>query len=192
MPSSAETDITSILAELPEAGQQAMARLMPLVYEELRAVAEAYLHRERPDHTLQTTALVNEAYLRLCRREDAAWNNRAHFYRAAAKTMRRVLINHAVQRRALKRGGGRRAVDLDAATLPAADQSTDLIALDEALRRLAEIDEQKAQVVELRFFAGCSIEDAAKALDISTATVERDWRFARAWLRTELSDEDHA
>ncbi|MBI1825445.1 MAG: sigma-70 family RNA polymerase sigma factor, partial [Planctomycetes bacterium] len=161
----------------------------PLVYAELRALSEGYLHRERPDHTLQATALVHEAYMRLAKQDGVKWQNRAHFFRVAAKVMRRILINHAVARRASKRGHGGPSSTLEEITAFAPELNVDLLDLHEAIEELARYDREKARVVELRFFAGCTIDEAAEALSVSTATVERDWRFARAWLRTKLGDD---
>jgi RNA polymerase sigma factor (TIGR02999 family) len=189
MPSGTDREITQILAELDsDSHDSAVERLLPLVYAELRALSGAYLERERPDHTLQATALVHEAYLRLAGRSGRRWADRAHFFRAAAKTMRHILINHAHKHRAARRGGGARGLVLEESMAIAPRRpGADLEALDEALVRLASIDREKAQVVELRFFAGCTIDETAEALDLSTATVERHWRFARAWLRSELT-----
>lgn len=187
MGSSTHHEITQILAELnSEKRETAVERLLPLVYGELRALSKDYLNQERADHTLQATALVHEAYLRLAGSENRAWNDRAHFFRVAAKTMRRILINHARSHNAQKRGGGDRGVVLHETAAIASEANIDVESLDEALRRLAEIDREKSQVVELRFFGGCTIDEAADALEISPATVERHWRFARAWLRAEL------
>lgn len=178
------------------------AALVDCVYDELHALASAYLRNERPGHTLQTTALVNEAWLRLSKRDTGRWNDRAHFLNAAALAMRRILINHAEKRHALKRGGVHRtfpleqshAQDQSYAQDPAraldqpADLETNLLALNKALDRLGQLDAHKAKVVELKFFGGCTIDETAEALGTSTATVERDWRFARAWLRAELEN----
>ena len=183
MTSPENVEITQILADLESTDQAtAFAKLLPLVYEELRALSEGYLRHERSDHTLQATALVHEAYVHLAGRQDAKWENRAHFFRVAAKVMRRILINHALARKASKRGGGRAGVALEEVTAVLPDMNVDLIDVHESLELLARQDRQKARVVELRFFGGCTIEETAEALDISTATVERDWRFARAWL----------
>ncbi len=193
----AKDEITQVLADLRQGGQggqggqdDGLARLLPLVYDELRAIADGYLHRERADHTLQATALVHEAYMRLadC---DPVWTDRKHFYRVAAKIMRRILINHALEHRAVKRGGGGKALSLTEVTVALPGQDIDLIALNEALTRLAEIDPQKANIVELRFFGGCTSDMTAEALGISTRSVERHWRFSRAWLQDELADEDN-
>jgi RNA polymerase sigma factor (TIGR02999 family) len=168
------------------------AAALAVIYDELRALASAYLHNERTGHTLQTTALVHEAWLRLNGRGGRCFENRAHFFRAAALAMRRVLLHHAEQRRTAKRGGIRNErVELPLAVCSTGGAgSLDLLALDEALRRLAVEDPRKAKLVELRYFAGCTIDETAEALGISTATVEREWRFARAWLWAELAPHD--
>ena len=173
-----------------------MDEFFPTVYDELRRIAHRQLGRERPDHTLGTTALVHEAYLKLARLERIAWHGRAHFLAVAAQAMRRVLVDYAVARRTLKRGGARPAAALDDvpsgdliaadALAAAATRADELLALDDALRRLASLDERQARVVECRFFAGMSVEETAEALDVSPATVKRDWTLARAWLNREL------
>jgi RNA polymerase sigma-70 factor, ECF subfamily len=180
-------EITQILADLDSTDQKtAFAKLLPLVYNELRSLSEQYLRQEKPDHTLQATALVHEAYVRLAGSHGNKWESRAHFFRVAAKVMRRVLINHALARKADKRQGARQRVGLEELTAFIPEVNVDLLDLDHAMEQLAAIDRQKARVVELRFFAGCTIEETAEALEVSTATVERDWRFARAWLRSRL------
>jgi len=180
-------EITQILAELDSTDQKtAFATLLPLVYNELRALSGKYLRRERPDHTLQATALVHEAYVRLAGSPEGRWENRAHFFRVAAKVMRRILINHALAHSAEKRGGQRTRVSMTDLAEDAGSTEFDLLDLHEAMERLAVQDRHKARVVELRFFAGCTIEETAEVLGVSTATVERDWRFARAWLRSQL------
>jgi RNA polymerase sigma factor (TIGR02999 family) len=187
MQGSDNVEITQILNDLESTDQAtAFARLLPLVYTELRALSERYLRQERPDHTLQATALVHEAYVRLAGHSGAKWDNRAHFFRVAAKVMRRILINHALARRAAKRGSGQSRVALDEVAVFLPDSAVDVLDLHDALEELAIQDRQKARVVELRFFAGCTIDETAEALGISTATVERDWRFARAWLRKRI------
>lgn len=182
-----EFDVSELLTQFDPADRPAAAELLPVVYQELRHVARKYLSRERPDHTLQTTALVHEAYLRLGDHADAAWTDRAHFFRVAAKTMRRILMNHARDRRTAKRGGGAKKISLEDPGSFAVAEPDELIALDDALSRFAQLYPQKAKIVELRHFGGCTIEETAAALDIGTATVERDWRFARAWLFGALS-----
>ena len=180
-------EITQMLAELDSTDQKtAFAKLLPLVYDELRALSGKYLRQERPDHTLQATALVHEAYVRLAGSRGGKWENRAHFFRAAAKVMRRILINHALAHRAEKRGAERTRVSITDVAESAGSADFDLLDLHEAMERLAVQDRHKARVVDLRFFAGCTIEETAEALEVSTATVERDWRFARAWLRSQL------
>lgn len=167
--------------------------LLEMVYDELRAIASSYLRNERPAHTLQTTALVHEAWIRLSNRDAEQFSSRAHFFRAAALAMRRILLHHAEKTNALKRGGGQPAAQSSFEIEPPQQgekSPIDLLALNEALHELAVVDSQKAQIVELRYFGGCTIEETAEALGISTATVERDWRFARAWLRTALGDEN--
>lgn len=184
---------TSLLAQVREGGDrgaEARERLLPLVYEELRDLAERYMRAQSPAHTLQTTALVNEAYIRLVAREAQGWESRAHFIGVAAKAMRSVLVDHARRRNAGKRGGARRRVPLEGAAILTEDPSDDLLAIDEALSRLSANDEQKGRVVELRFFGGLTNEEAASVLGVSSATVKREWRFARAWLYSELTGED--
>jgi RNA polymerase sigma-70 factor, ECF subfamily len=166
--------------------RQSLDTLLPIVYQELRRLAAAYLRRERPGQTLQPTALVHEAYLRLMKDRPDRWQNRAHFCAIAAHSMRQILIERARARRALKRGGGGPRVTLDEGLLPGAEPSIDLVALDEALERLAALDPEQARIVELRFFGGLTVEEAAEALDCSPATVKRHWSVARAWLAREL------
>ncbi len=191
MRASRADELTQILNELGSRPGGDSAALIELVYDELRGLSEAFLSRERPDHTLQATALVHEAYLSLEPRT-SGWADRSHFFRAAAKAMRHILINHAHARSALKRGGGADRLRLQETALLARDADIDLLELDDALVRLAQVDGVKAQVVELRFFAGCTIDQTSAAMGISTATVERHWRFARAWLRAELQDGEAA
>ncbi len=161
--------------------------LLPQVYQELRRIAASYLRSQRPDHTLQPTALLNEAYIRLAGADEQTWNNRTHFFATAAAIMRNILVDHARARQAEKRGGGATLIPLDEATESAAGKPADLIALDDALRALAVEDERKARVLELRYFAGLSVEETAETLGLSVATVGRETRFATAWLRRELS-----
>lgn len=190
MDSIAQDEITQIRGDLEGLDERNLEELLPLVYHELRRVASAYLRNERVGHTLQTTALVHEAYARLAKHSEARWNDRGHFFRVAAKTMRRILVNHAVKRRAAKRGAGRDLMPLDEVTAVLPHSHVDLVALDEILQRLAANDERKARVVELRFFAGCTSEEIAEALGVSKKTVDREWRFARSWLQLALADED--
>lgn len=165
-----------------------MEELMPLVFDELHRVARHYMSGERPEHTLQTTALVNETYLRLVSSEGANWEGRTHFFGVCAQMMRRILVDWTRSRQALKRGGAARALDLDDEALAvAAHPGTDLVALDDALNALSAIDPRKGRVVELRFFGGLSVKEAAEILGISPETVQRDWKMAKSWLRRELN-----
>jgi len=170
-----------------DGAENARAQLQPLVYEELRRIARLYLRRERPDHTLQATALVHEAYLRLIDQRSVDWRNRAQFIGLAATMMRRVLINHARQRSAAKRGGGAERVSLTVAEGVAESPAVDVVALHEALENLEAIDPRKSRIVELKFFGGLTTVEAADVLEVSHATVERDWKLARAWLYDSLS-----
>ena len=187
-PSSSE--LTQILADASRGDEDAANRLFPLIYDELHRLAQRYLRRERPDHTLQATALVHEAYLKLLGQRNAAWANRAHFMAVAATAMRRILVNHAKSHRAARRGGGRAKLTIDEAAAVFEDRAIDLIALDEALTRLAEVDPDQARIVELRFFGGLSVDDTARHLGVSARTVHYDWAMARAWLRGELTGGD--
>ncbi|MEO5717451.1 MAG: sigma-70 family RNA polymerase sigma factor [Chthoniobacterales bacterium] len=174
---------TRLLVDWGRGDPAAAERLMPLVYDELRMLARSYLQRERPDHTLQATGLVHEAYMRMVDQTTATWQNRAHFFWLAAQAMRRILVEHARRHRAEKRGGGLEKVELDEELSPAAGRSVDLLALDEALNKLAQLRPQQSQIVELRFFGGMTIEEVAEVLAVSSRTVKREWRMARAWLR---------
>lgn len=178
-------DVTRLLRALQQGRDGAAEQLATLIYEELHVLAVHYMRGERADHTLQPTALVNEAYLRLLGQQQASWQNRSHFFGIAAQAMRRILVDHARRRRAGKREGGER-VTLDESVAEAPAQSVDLVALDDALRKLAALDPRQAQVVELRYFAGLDIAEVAEALGISPATVKRDWTFARAFLQREI------
>jgi RNA polymerase sigma factor (TIGR02999 family) len=179
-----ERDITALLKDWSGGDREALERLMPIVYGELKRLASSYLRSERPDHTLQPTALVHEAYLRLEGQRSVVWSNRAHFFGIAARIMRRILVDHARRRRAAKRDAAALRVTLvdDAA----GDHAPELIALDSALTSLERLDPQQARVVELRYFGGLTVEETAEAAGISTATVKREWRTARAWLRREI------
>ncbi len=179
-------DVTSLLIASSSGDQEALNLLLPLVYDELRRLADRYLHRERSDHTLQATALVHEAYLRLIDQK-VSWANRAHFFGVAAEMMRRILIDHARSRQAAKRGSGGIKLSLDDVVEITDERAADLIALDDALKALADFDAQKARVVELRFFGGLSIEETAAVMGLGTATITRQWRLAKAWLYHELS-----
>ncbi|GJM18961.1 MAG: extracytoplasmic sigma factor ECF [Phycisphaeraceae bacterium] len=183
-------DVTQLLNDLSVGDEHAASRLLPLVYEELRRLAAGYLAHERADHTLQATALVHEAFLSLVGSGDDRWESRAHFYRVAALAMRHVLVNHARDRARIKRGGGARKLPLAEDPVEIDASPEDLIALDEALDRLGELDERKVQVVQLRYFGGFTIEQAARILGISPAQVKRDWTGARAFLMRELSRGD--
>jgi RNA polymerase sigma factor (TIGR02999 family) len=189
MDTSAQSDITKLLIDLSDGNREALDKLIPLVYGELRRMAARYLRHEADFHTLQTTALVHEAYLKLVDQKKMRWQNRSHFFAIAAQSMRRILIDHARNRLAAKRGGSDQKIALDDGAIDISEErASSLIALDEALARLAEIDPQKSHLVELRFFGGLSIEETAESLGISTATVIRQWRMAKAWLYKEVID----
>ncbi|MBN2559991.1 MAG: sigma-70 family RNA polymerase sigma factor [Phycisphaerae bacterium] len=181
-------DLTGILKRASDGDDSAVNRLIPLVYDELRALAESYLRRERPDHTLQATALVHEAYVQLIKQEDVAWQNRAHFFAVAAQAIRRILVDHARGRQREKRGGGRQRVCLDTDVALLEERPLEIVALDEALQKLARLHERQAQIVELRFFGGLSLKEIAKFIGVSPRTVDGDWSMARAWLRRELAE----
>jgi RNA polymerase sigma factor (TIGR02999 family) len=187
--SSSPEEVTELLVAWGDGNQAALEKLMPLVYEELRRLAHNYMRREHPGHTLQTTALVNEAYFRLVDQKRMRWQNRAHFFAISAQLMRRILIDHARSHHYAKRGGGAHMVSLDEGAVVAQGQAADLIALDDALRSLAAIDERKSSIVELRFFGGLNIEETAEALKISPRTVMREWSMAKAWLYRTISYE---
>ena len=181
------TDVTQLLVNWGNGDQAALDQLMPLVYSELRRLADIYLRRERKDHTLQSTAVVHEAFMRMVNQRNVQWRSRAHFYGIAAQMIRRILVDYARAHQAGKRGAGAYKLSLDDALGVAQKQDLDLVGLDDALQLLAEIDPQQGRVVELRFFAGLSIEETAEVMGISTATVKREWSTARAWLYRELS-----
>jgi RNA polymerase sigma factor (TIGR02999 family) len=181
-------EITQMLREWSDGKPEALENLLPLVYDELHRQAANFLRKERPGHTLQTTALINEAYLKLIDRRDVNWQSRTHFFAVAAQAMRRILVDYARAKHREKRGGDNIKLSLESATLVAAEEKgVDLIALDEALNKLAERDEQQARIVELHYFSGLSLEETAEALHVSRATVARDWEAARAWLHRELT-----
>jgi RNA polymerase sigma factor (TIGR02999 family) len=182
-------EVTQLLIDWSNGRQDAVEPLFPLVYEELRRLAHRYMRRERPGHTLQTTAVVHEAYLRLIDQNHVQWQNRAHFFAIAARMMRRILITHAQSHAYAKRGGGALKVSLDEAAVLSPARAGELIALDDALKSLAVIDVRRSQVVELRFFGGLSNEEIAEVLKISPNTVTRDWNVAKAWLYREMSKE---
>jgi RNA polymerase sigma factor (TIGR02999 family) len=180
-------DVTQLLVDYSNGKREALDVLTPLVYGELRNLAARYLRRERSDHTLQSTALVHEAYLRLIDQNQVRWQNRAHFFGVAAQMIRRILVDHARTKHAQKRGGNAQKLSLDEAIGLPEQRDLDIIALDDALKLLAELDAQQSKVIELRFFGGLSIEETAEALGISPATVKREWVTARAWLLRQLS-----
>lgn len=184
MPSPSE--ITELLVCWGNGDRAALERLLPLVEGELHRLAHAYMRREHPEHTLQTTALINETYLRLVDQRRVKWQNRAHFFGISAQIMRRVLLNYARSKRRDKRGGGAYMVSLSEAEAVAEGRSVELIALDEALQRLSLVDERKGRVVELRYFGGLSVQETAEVLGVSPVTVARDWDMARAWLAREM------
>jgi RNA polymerase sigma-70 factor (ECF subfamily) len=181
--------VTLLLTELREGNQEAANQLMPLIYSELRRMAGSYMQRERPGHTLQATALVNEVYMRLAGGEPIPWQNRVHFFGIAAHAMRQVLLDYARSHNASKRGGkDAQKVDIDAEHLRGVSPKIEnVIAIDEVLQRLERIDPRQSRLIELRFFAGLSVEEAAEVMDVSTVTIKREWRSAKAWLHRELA-----
>jgi RNA polymerase sigma factor (TIGR02999 family) len=179
--------ITNLLLAWGDGDEAALGQLMPLVYNELRKVAARHLRRQRPNHTLQTTDLVNEAYMRLIDSSQVRWQNRAHFFAVSAQLMLRILVDFARERSNLKRGGGAQQVSLDEGLVVAPERGADLLALDEALTRLQALNARQAQVVELRYFGGLNEEETAEALKVSLRTVQRDWNLARLWLYRELT-----
>jgi RNA polymerase sigma factor (TIGR02999 family) len=187
MASLAPADVTQLLLAWSQGDEGALQKLIPMVYRELRRLAHRYMARERPGHTLQTTALIHEAYQRLIDTPHVGWQDRAHFYAVCAQLMRRILVDYARARRYQKRGGGTQLFALDEASLPPLERGRDLVALDEALTSLARIDPRKAQVVELRFFGGLTGDETAAVLKISPDTVLRDWKVAKVWLLRELA-----
>jgi len=185
-PSISPHRVTQLLEQWSHGENAALAELTPLVYEELRRLAHHFMEGQRPDHTLQTTVLVNEAYLRLADQTDPNWQNRAHFFAVAARAMRQILVNYAKSSQAQKRGGGALKVELDEAAIVSPEQSKEIIDLHEALERLGTLDSRKARVVELKYFGGLNHDEIAEVMKISTVTVRRDWVFAKAWLYDEL------
>jgi len=183
-------NITQLLVAWNGGDKAALDQLIPIVYEELRRQASRYLRQERPGHTLQTTALIHEAYLRLVDQKSVQWQNRAQFFGIAAQLMRRILVDHARTKHRAKRGGSAVRVSLSDATSVTKDANLDLVELDQALNRLAEIDPQQSKIVELRFFSGLNVEETAAALNISPATVKRDWSVAKAWLYREINRDE--
>jgi RNA polymerase sigma factor (TIGR02999 family) len=185
-PAAAAQKVTQLLGDWSQGDQGALEKLAPLVYEELRRLAHHYMERQPPGHTLQTTALVNEAYLRLAEQSRPSFANRSHFCAVAAKAMRQILVNHAIAQRRQKRGGGAEKVELDEGALISPERPSAILDLNDALERLATLDFRKAHVVELKYFGGLTEEEIAEVLKISPVTVRRDWVFARAWLQGEL------
>ena len=184
-------EVTQLLQSWSEGNQEALDKLVPLVHAELHRLARHYMSNERPGHTLQTTELVNEAYVRLIDWQNVRWQNRAHFFGVAAQIMRRILVDFARSRASAKKGGGTQYVSLSEAMTISPERGEDLIALDDALESLSELDSRKSRIVELRFFGGLSVEETAEVLKISTRTVMRDWGLAQAWLYRELSGVQH-
>jgi RNA polymerase sigma-70 factor (ECF subfamily) len=182
----APEDVTVLLAEATKGDQQAASGLVPLVYDELRRLARHYMRRERADHTLQATALVNEAYLKLVQHQSVDWQNRAHFFGIAAWVMRHILVDHARGHGREKRGAGQQLVSLEEALVFSPEKSAELIKLDESLERLAKLDPRQGRIVELRFFGGLTVEETAHVLGISPKTVKREWSVAKAWLHGDL------
>jgi RNA polymerase sigma-70 factor, ECF subfamily len=183
----APQEVTQLLMDWSNGDQAALAKLLPLVNAELRRLAARYMRRENPGHTLQTSALVNEAYLRLIDQQHVRWQNRAHFFGIAAQLMRRILIDHARSHQYAKRGGGALKVSLDEAAAATEERAAELLAVDEALEKLTALDVRKGRIVELRFFGGLSLEETAEVMGISSPTVQREWRAAKAWLHRMLT-----
>lgn len=184
--------VTQLLNAWGEGDQVARDQLIPLVYDELHRLAHRYMKRESPGHTLQTSALVNEAFVRLVDQKNVRWQNRAHFFGIAAQMMRRILVDYARSRNYAKRGGGATRISLDEALIVSDERSTEVVSVHEALERLAEFDSRKSQIVELRFFGGLSIDETAEVLSVSPGTVMRDWTLAKAWLRREITSDGSA
>ena len=182
MATASPQDVTQLLIQLTDGNRAVLDELLPLIYAELRSLAANYLRREQPGHTLQPTALVHEAYLRLVNQTQVRWQNRAHFFGVAAQMMRRILVDHARSRQAEKRGSDAARLSLDENIDVSVERAAELVALDEALEALARFDEQKSRIVELRFFGGLSVEETAEVLGVSAPTVKRQWRMAKAWL----------
>ena len=187
MDASAPADVTQLLIAWSNGDQAARERLMSVVYEELHRLARRYMRNESPGHTLQTSALVNEAFIRLVDQRDVHWQNRSHFFGIAAQMMRRILVDYARSRNFAKRGGGERALSLDEGLIVSEERSAEVVAVHEALEGLAKIDPRQAQIVELKFFGGLSNDETGEVLAVSPGTVARDWTMAKAWLRREIS-----
>ncbi len=190
MPPVSSADVTRLLVAWGRREPDALEKLYPLVHGELRRLAHSYMRRERPGHILETSALVNEAYLRLVESPKVRWHNRAQFFGLSAQLMRRILVDFARARRSSKRGGESPRLSLDHAPVVSPERRPDILALDDALKTLAAVDPRKSRVVELRFFGGLNVEETAEALEVSPDTVTRDWKLAKAWLRRELSKHD--
>jgi RNA polymerase sigma factor (TIGR02999 family) len=188
-PSVSPHRVTELLAQWSHGDNAVLAELAALIYDELRRLAHHYMEGQRPGHTLQTTALVNEAYLRLADQTNPTWHNRAHFFAVAARAMRQILVSYARSQRSQKRGGGALKVELDEAAIISPEESKQIVDLHEALEMLATLDSRKAQVVELKYFGGLNYDEMAEVLKISRVTVRRDWQFAKVWLYTELRSE---
>jgi len=184
--SSSEEEVTALLRRWRDGDEAALNKLTPLVYDELHRLAHKYIRRERPGHTLQTTALVNEAYVRLVDQNSVDWQNRAHFFGVAAQVMRHILVDYARQQTAVKRGGGVERFNLDEGLIISKESAAELVALDEALKALSNLYPRRSKVVELRYFGGLNNKEASEILNVSETTIERDWRFARAWLFREM------
>ena len=184
--SSSEEEVTALLRRWRDGDEGALNKLTPLVYDELHRLAHKYIRRERPGHTLQTTALVNEAYVRLVDQNSVDWQNRAHFFGVAAQVMRHILVDYARQQTAVKRGGGVERFNLDEGLIVSKESAAELVALDEALKALSNLYPRRSKVVELRYFGGLNNKEASEILNVSETTIERDWRFARAWLFREM------
>ena len=181
-------EVTELLTAWSGGDKAALDKLMPLIHQELRRIAHRYMSRERPGHTMQTTALVNEAYLKLVNREGVHWQNRAHFFAIASQLMRHILVDHARSHAYAKRGGGTQTISLDEALVVSQERAAEVVALDDVLKQLAEIDPQQSRIVELRFFGGLTIEETAVVLSLSPATIKREWTSAKAWLYHELAE----
>ena len=181
-------DITQLLLKWSKGSSAALEDLVPLIYPELRRLARKYMRQENPGHTLQTSALINEAYLRLAGTEAAQWQNRSHFFAVAAQVMRRILIDHARKHQVVRRGGGLLRVSLDETAFASHERASEFVALDEALTKLALVDARKSQIVEMKFFGGLTVEEVAEVMKLSPITIKREWRAAKAWLRLEITE----
>jgi RNA polymerase sigma factor (TIGR02999 family) len=186
MPNSPSKNVSQLLLAWSQGDEAALEQLTPLVYDELHRLAQRYIRRENPGHTLQTSALVNEAYLRLVDQKSVRWQNRSHFFAIAAQLMRRILVDHARSHARQKRGGQAQRLSLDATAIMSKESVVDLVAIDEALNKLARFDSQKSRIVEMKFFGGLSTDEVAESLHVSSRTIEREWRKAKAWLRGAL------